>query len=418
MKHTRKILACVTLLSATGFVQAADTPPPRFGNNLPELLDWSETHSPMVNAMRFDAEARSQQITSAGALDDPMFKAEWMDIDKNKPTLSPNEVGGMQYTLSQALPLWGKRDLKAQAAQASADAAGKAVVSTRAQLRDEIRQAYAQWYRALASLRINEEQVALLRQMENSASQRYAVGKAPQSEALRLQMEISLLSNEALALQNTVEQSRAALAAWLNVPSQEITGQPQKLPDIGTRNGTTHWLDDARAHNPDLAAAHKSAEAAQARLELARRNSLPGLNIGLSAKQMGNKLKSYGVMLEFQIPLQQGAKSAEQNEATAMLLKAQADEEARSRQVEREVNQMDALATTSQRQVALLDKTLLPQAELTLQSALAGYTAGRGEFAALLEAQQQIRRMRLMRLNAEFDAFQASSGLQKMMGDQ
>jgi len=49
---------------------------------------------------------------------------------------------------------------------------------------------------------------------------------------------------------------------------------------------------------------------------------------------------------------------------------------------------------------------------------LAGYTACRGEFTALLEAQQQIRRLRQMRLMAEFEAFQAGSGLKKMTGDQ
>lgn len=396
----------------------ASTVPPGFGNNLPELLNWAETNSPMVKAMRFEAQARQQQVTMAGALEDPMFKVEWMDIDKNRPTLAPNEIGAMQYTLTQSLPLWGKRDLKAQAAQASADAAGNTVVGTRAQLRAEIRQAYAQWYRALASLRINREQAVLLRQMETSANQRYAVGKAMQSEALRLQMELSMLANEELTLQNNVEQSRAALAAWLNVAPAELKGQPQKLPDATPGKDVSAWLDEAQARNPELAAVRKEIDAARARLDLARLNSRPGLNVGVSGKQMGNKLTNYGLMLEFQIPLQQGAKNAEQSEALAMLMKAQADEQSRLRMIERDVRQMSAMAGTAQRQVELLDKTLLPQAELTLQSALAGYAAGRSEFSMLLEAQQQIRRLRQMRLMAEVDTFTATSGLQRMMGDQ
>jgi len=235
-------------------------------------------------------------------------------------------------------------------------------VTTRAQLRAEIRQAYAQWYRALTSLRINEEQAALLKQMEASANQRYAVGKAPQSEALRLQMELSMLANEALGLQNNVEQARAALAAWLNVTPQDLTSQPQTLPNLALESETTSRLDTARRQNPELAAARKEIEAARARLELARLNSRPGLNVGLIANQTGSRVSSYGLMLEFSIPLQQGAKSAEQNEAVAMLMKAQADEDTRLRMVERDVNQMSAMAATTQRQIALLDQTLLPQA--------------------------------------------------------
>lgn len=417
MKHLfAKIFGIATLSMIT--LAQAEAAPPGLGNALPGLLDWAETHSSQINAMRFSAEASQQQITRAGALDDPMFKIEWMGIDKNKPTLTPNRVGEMQYTLSQALPLWGKRDLKTQAAEANAAAAQQEVIGTRAQLRAEIRQGYAQWYRALTSLRINEEQSALLKQMELSASQRYAVGKAPQSEALRLQMEISLLANEALAYQNMAEQARAALAASLNLPAQDLTGQPRQLPTQPPPLAAAHWVDAAQTQNPDLAATRKQAEAAQAQLDLTRLNSRPGLNIGVSARQMGNQLRSYGLMLEFQIPLQQGAKNAEQSEAAAMLMKARADEQTRLRMIERDIYQMSAMTTTARNQVELLDKTLLPQAELTLQSSLASYTAGRGEFASLLEAQQQIRRLRLMRLGAEFDAFQANSNLQKMTGDQ
>ena len=417
MNHTFTKIVGIATLSVIAFAQAEATPP-SLGNTLSDLLEWADTHSTQIKAMRFSAEASQQQITRAGALDDPMFKIEWMGIDKNKPTLTPNRVGEMQYTLSQALPLWGKRDLKTQAAEANAAAASQEVISTRAQLRAEIRQAYAQWYRALTSLRINEEQTALLRQMALSASQRYAVGKAPQSEALRLQMELSLLENEALAYQNMAEQARAALAASLNLPTQDLAGQPRQLPTQPPPLAAAHWAEAAQTQNPDLAASRKQAEAAQAQLDLAQLNSRPGVNIGVSARQMGNQLRNYGLMLEFQIPLQQGAKNAEQSQAAALLMKARADEQTRLRMIERDIDQMSAITTTALNQVELLDKTLLPQAELTLQSSLASYTAGRGEFAALLEAQQQIRRLRLMRLGAEFDAFQANSNLQKMTGDQ
>ena len=101
-----------------------------------------------------------------------------------------------------------------------------------------------------------------------------------------------------------------------------------------------------------------------------------------------------------------------------MLMKAQSDQEALQRQLERDVAQLRINQQTAQQQLALLDQTLLPQADLTLQSALAAYSAGRGEFAALLDAEQQTRRLRLMRLTAEYDAFQALNGLQKLIGDQ
>ena len=40
----------------------------------------------------------------------------------------------------------------------------------------------------------------------------------------------------------------------------------------------------------------------------------------------------------------------------------------------------------------LASTSLLPQAELTLQAALAGYETGKVDFAAVLDAQRQIRK--------------------------
>lgn len=415
MKQMMLTLISASLLATCGLA-VAETPPSSFGRSLPALLEWADTHSPNISAMRFEADARHQQIESAGAFDDPSFKIEWMDIDGSNPSLAPSKVGAVQYTVTQNLPFWGKRALKSQSAHANAQASTHAVTATRAQVRAEIRSAYAQWYRALASLRINQEQISLLQQMLASAEQRYAVGKAPQAQVLRLQMERSLLQNETLKLQQQSALARSYLAGWLNLPETALVAEPLSLPMAAS--DSEDWQTLARQRNPQLAAVQQQAAAAQAKLQLAQLNNYPNVNIGLSTKQMQNKPSTYGLMLQFQIPLQQGAKNAEKSEAAAMLMKAQSDQEALQRQLERDVAQLRINQQAAQQQLALLDQTLLPQADLTLQSALAAYSTGRGEFAALLDAEQQTRRLRLMRLTAEYDAFQALNGLQKLIGDQ
>jgi len=55
---------------------------------------------------------------------------------------------------------------------------------------------------------------------------------------------------------------------------------------------------------------------------------------------------------------------------------------------------------TAFRQHELIDRTLLPQAELTYQSALASYQTGNVDFATLLDAQRQIRQLRLSLLSS------------------
>ncbi|UXY13887.1 TolC family protein [Chitiniphilus purpureus] len=419
--HFLRALAGPLLLASalSAYAQTSpETPPDRFGETLPTLLDWAEQHSPQLQAARYEHEARRQQIVSAGALEDPMVAIEWENIDKNKLTLDPRKVGGMKYSLTQPLPLWGKQALRAQVARAGAESAALMADGTRNQLHADVRDAYATWYRAAASLRLNRQQRDLLQLMEISANQRYAVGRATQAEALRVQTEISMLDNDALALQLAAAQARANLAALLNLAPEALTGTPQALDEAGLPEASQDWLDVARMRNPELLAARQAAQAAQGQLDLARRNKLPGLNLTVSAYQMGSQITSYGLMLEFQLPLQQGARNAEQAEALAMQRRARAAEAAQLRQLEREINQMRAMLDNADRQIVLFDRTVLPQAELTLQSALAGYSAGKGEFAALLEAQQQVKRLRQMRLMAEVDRFAALNALNRLVGAQ
>lgn len=419
MKHSISLAAiAVTLALAGTGTRAAELPAAPFDGTLPPLLTWSEAHSPMVGAMEAEAEAKRQQVVMAGALDDPMLGVEWRDIDTGSPTLNPTKVGSMRYTVSQMLPWWGTRDLKARIAQANAEQASLSVNVTRAELRAQIRQVFAERYRTVALQDINRDIERLLRQMELAARNRYQVGMGGQSDIIRLQTELSMLRNEQLALQGAALQARSRLAGLLNVPTQQLAADPSGLPVDSDHLTAEQWLSLALQHNPELLAARKGIESATGQRELAQLNSRPGVKVGVSAIQMETRVPMMEVMFEVQIPLQQGVRRAERSEAAAMLTRASAQAEAQTRMVEQEIQVMLAMLATARSQLELLDKTLLPQAELTFQSTLTSYQSGKGEFAALLEAQQQIRKLRQMRLMAQIEQFQAWSGLIKLTGDQ
>lgn len=418
--NTRTCLQALTLALAlnSALATASDAVPPSFGTSLEALLQWSETHSPMIAAMQAETEARRQQVIMARSLDDPMLGVEWRDIDSDSPTLNPVKVGSMRYTVSQMLPLWGKRDLKGRIAEANVGQAEQGVIATRADLRQQIRLAWAERYSALKTQAINGEIEGLLLQMEQAARQRYQTGQGAQADLIRLQTELSMLRNEQLLLSGKAGRAAAGLAALLNVPLASLSGQPGELPTAPVDFQPAAWVDKALVSNPELVAARQASDSARGQRDLAGLNTRPGVTVGLSAIQMESRLTMYELMLEVQIPLQRAAKNAERAEAVAMLSRARAQEQAQLRMVEREVNEMTVMLTTARAQAALLDSTLLPQAELGFQSTLAGYQNGRGEFAGLLETQQQIRRLRQMRLMADIDQFQAWTGLLKLAGDQ
>jgi outer membrane protein TolC len=62
--------------------------------------------------------------------------------------------------------------------------------------------------------------------------------------------------------------------------------------------------------------------------------------------------------------------------------------------------------------------SLLPQAELTLQAALAGYETGRVGFATLLEAQRQIRQARVNLIKTRAEARMRLAEIERLLGEE
>ena len=60
---------------------------------------------------------------------------------------------------------------------------------------------------------------------------------------------------------------------------------------------------------------------------------------------------------------------------------------------------------------------LLPQADLTFKSALAGYENGKVDFATLLDAQRQIRLARQASLKAQAEARMSLAEIERILGE-
>jgi len=116
----------VVLLLALGLAQPLLAQEAAIGRTVDSLLDYARANNPEYASMRFEADAAGERVTPAGALPDPKLKIELMDITRmgeQNATLSPSRVGSTQYTLSQEIPWYGKRDLKREIADLDADGA-------------------------------------------------------------------------------------------------------------------------------------------------------------------------------------------------------------------------------------------------------------------------------------------------------
>ncbi len=121
-------------------------------------------------------------------------------------------------------------------------------------------------------------------------------------------------------------------------------------------------------------------------------------------------------MVELNIPLQQESRRAQEREAEALLAAGNARREAVRNQVLAELAESVAGLENARRTETLTTTQLLPQTELTYQSALPGYENGKVDFATLLDAQRQVLRARQQLLKAQFEAQWRLAEIEKMLG--
>jgi outer membrane protein TolC len=122
-------------------------------------------------------------------------------------------------------------------------------------------------------------------------------------------------------------------------------------------------------------------------------------------------------MFEVSIPLQQDSRRAQEREARAMASAARSRHDATANDALGELAENLIALEAARRIEALAGASLLPQAELTLQSALAGYENGKVDFTTLLDAQRQIRRAKQEQLKAQAEAQMRFADIERIVGE-
>jgi len=421
MKHVMSSVALLTLLALGGGAPALaqDTVP---GADLAELLAMAKAHNPEYASMRQEAQAASERVVMAGALMDPKFRVEWMDITQGgtqSPTLSPSGTGSTQYTIMQDLPWWGKRDLKRAIATQEAQRVHGRAHGTWADLAAQVKTTHAQRYFLHNTRQLTQELLDLTNHLAQLTQVRYAGGLALQQDAIRAQVEQTTLQTELVALESQARQADARLNTLLARPASAplaVPGSLPVLPSVATLDADV-LLARVRQRNPQLFSENAGIQAAELSRALSLKNRYPDFTLAITPTQMQSRIKEWSLMLEMNIPLQQGTRRAQEREAQAMLAAAQSRREAVANQVAADVADNLAAVQAAQRTEQLTTSSLLPQAELTFQSALAGYENGKLDFATLLEAQRQIRQARLGQLKAHVDAHTRVAELEKLLGE-
>ena len=413
---TPRLSGLLLALLLTSAVHAEGLP----GANVESLLAIAREGSPDLRMVRLEAEAARERIGPAGALPDPFLRVELENITRGgtqTATLSPANVGDTKYLLAQPMPFWGKRDLKRDIAAAEADQAGGRAADTWAEVSGRIKGLYAQYWLTHRAVQLTRENIALSRQLEQIAQVRYAGGLGAQQDAIRAQVERSTLDNELVGMETDYRQQAAFINAMLARNANAPLAEPSALRPLPARLDAAKLSERLVERNPQLAIEAARIDGAGKSRDLAYRNNFPDFIVGVQPMQVGDRVDAWNLMLEMNIPLQQGTRRSQERESERMLEAAAARKEALGHRLHGELTGAIASLEAARMSEEITRNRLLPQAELTFKSALAGYETGKVDFATLLDAQRQIRNAKLALLRAQASQQQRLADIERLLGE-
>ena len=335
------------------------------------------------------------------------------------PNLLPSRVGETKYTFMQMLPWFGKRAAMRDSAEAEARAVASRAQGAWLEIAMKVKSAYAQYFLGYENERLVREVLDLMMRLETVAQARYAGGLAAQQDAIRAQVEITTMRTDLIMIEAERRRAAARLNALTGRPIVARLAEPRRARPIPppARLQVADLRDRIEARNPTVAAEAARVESATRMLDGAYLNRYPDVTVGVAPTQMGRRIAEWEVMFEVSIPLQQGSRRAKEREARAMLDAAKARREAAANTAAGELGEAVAGLEAARSTETLIAGSLLPQAELTFQSALAAYENGKVDFATLLDAQRQILRARQERLKAQAEAQMRLAEIERIVGE-
>jgi len=351
------------------------------------LLDNPDIHVAVRHLAVVEA-----HVPTAGALDDPSLMYRGWGVPLRRPW-DLNAAQNM-FMVSQTFPAFGKRGLRTDIAHSDVAEAKAALDNVRLDVRVRVRKAFYDLLRAEDELRIHDGHVAIARQAVEAARIKYTVGKVPQQDILKAQVELTRLAEHLIHFEQDAEVARARLNTLLgHDPAESINvggdySIPQELP------GTEALEKLALASRPDLAQAQAALEKSHQQQALADKSYSPDLTVsaGYMLMPSGSTFRNnYMVEGSINLPwLNRRKHDAEIFEAKAQVSEQDAELEALRNAAFGQIQETLAQVRSAKKLADLYKSLLQPQAQATLRSTVIAYENDRTDFLNLLDSQTTV----------------------------
>ncbi len=361
---------------------------------LDKLIQKVLTQNPELQSSYEGWQASKTLILQQEALPDPTLGLNLMNLPVNSFAFDQEPMTSKQISLMQPFPFPGKLNLKGKIAKSESEIKLQQYRELQNQLIKKTKYAYYDLFyvdQAIATVANNQE---VLKKFVEIAETRYGVGKGLQQDVLRAQVALSKMIDKELKFRQQREALQAQINALIYEPADNPLGKPI-VPDVKEWTTQLEMLTQlADSSSPLLAAWKTAVKRSDQQVDLALRNRYPDFSVGIAYTQrnpLQNGMKGYdfvSAMFNIRIPLYHGKKQDQKVQQMRINLSSM---EYRYRNVENSLEQRLQQSLTdaekNRRLIDLYENGIIPQAEESLESSLAGYQNDKVDFLSLLDSE-------------------------------
>lgn len=385
--------------------------------DLDQLIAIARQMSPELAAAALESDAAAAKVAGADSLPDPKLQWQPMDIPRGADNYLPSQLPRTdKFFLQQEFPLWGKRDLKREIAEADAKKMAALRVVAENEVVARVKAAYAEYHEVHQAMDLDHELLPRLTTIARLATARYAQGVGSQQEATSAEIERTQLATELVVL----EGQRRTLKARLNTligrdPRAPIVETPHLRPLPGQIE-LSELTDRALELNPELQAEDSAITSANKTADLAEKGLYPDIAVTFGGVKSYGRFSGYEGMLEVTLPIRGDLHDAEIGEAKAQAGAARSKREAKGLAIQNDLNEAYWDLEAARQMEKLIVDNALPQARIGFESAEHAYEVGKGEFIMVLTAEQQWRKTHLDHLKAQLEQQIRLAEIEKLVG--
>jgi outer membrane protein, heavy metal efflux system len=373
--------------------------------SLAEAVDRAMAANPTLAAARLSGAINQAGLAVAGERPNPEVTAEF---EKETPRQG--------FGIAVPLELGGKRSKRIAVSQAAIRAGEAEIAATTIQVRADVRRGYHDLLIAAARLTVSQELRDLSQRVQDAAQARFDAGDVPRLEVLQAGLALAASENEAAAAEGALAAARTRFNALLGQPL-DTTQTLSTLLDAGGPVPLDVALNLARTASAELVVLDRRLDAQRAKVTLAQALRTPDLIPTATLTHDAEPEFTYGwrAGVAVTVPLFASHKAGVLVEQTT-LDQLLAQRQAAAARIAGEVTAAAATAEAQRLAYVRYRDVILPQAQQVEQLAQDSYQLGQTGIAALLQALQASRDLRVRALDAMTQLQTALADLERAIG--